>query len=217
MFFDDSLKGLKKELKAVGTDVSFVKNWQKTYDKVRKQKPILEGQYVQTKKELQIVYAVLKEMEQLFISCKEGADVLQVQKKLDEFVKDMKKYQKDFILEFLIGKEDKEFHLTYSAIITLGEKKITEKKDTLIIQSEVENLMAITKEALDKAWPDFRAMSYFYLEHTDKELLELPHGEKIEKVTQMYEREFYNPMFQVLENALGKERAETIMEVELWN
>ena len=29
--FEDSLKGLKKELKSAGMDVSFVKEWQKSY------------------------------------------------------------------------------------------------------------------------------------------------------------------------------------------
>lgn len=217
MFFDDSLKGVKKELKAAGVDISFVKNWQKTYDKVRKQRPALEGQYIQVKKELQMVYTTLKDMEKLFVSCEVGTDFADVQKKLGGFIKELKKYQKSFVLEFLIGKEDREFHLTYSAIIALGEKKIQEKSDTLIIQSEVENLMAITKEALDKEWPDFRAMTYFYLEYSDKELLELPHREKVEKVVRIYEREFYNPMLQIVENALGEERARKIMEDELWN
>lgn len=217
MFFDDSLKGLKKELKAVGVDISFVKSWQKTYDKVKKQSPIIEGQYVQTQKKLKCVYGILKDLERLFVSFENGMDYKNVQKSLSEILKDMKKFQNDFTLEFLIGKEDKEFHLTYSAIISLGEKEIKEKRDTLIIQSEVENLLAITKEALEKEWPAFRALAYFYIEHTDKELLDLPHGEKVEKVTKIYEREFYKPMFQIVENALGKERAENIMEVELWN
>ena len=46
MFFDDSLKRLKKELKAAGADMAFVKNWQKSYDKVRKQSIVIEKQYV---------------------------------------------------------------------------------------------------------------------------------------------------------------------------
>jgi len=45
MFFDDSLKGLKKELKAADADLSFVKIWQKSYDKVKKQATIIGGQY----------------------------------------------------------------------------------------------------------------------------------------------------------------------------
>ena len=34
LFGEDSLKGLKKELKSAGADMSFVKGWQKSFDKV---------------------------------------------------------------------------------------------------------------------------------------------------------------------------------------
>lgn len=216
MFFDDSLKGLKKELKAAGAEMSFVKDWQKTYDKVKKQYPIIEGQYIQVKKELDAVYAILKEMEQLLISCNTEADFGNVQKTLSGFAKEMKKYQNDFNYELLISKEDKEFHLTYTTIVTLCGKAMKAQKDVLILQSEVENLMAIVKEALAKQWPDFRAVAYYYLGHTDREIFDLPHQDKIGIVTKIYTGEFYNPMLQVIEDALGKERAKEIMEVEIW-
>lgn len=217
MFFDDSLKGLKKELKAVGADMSYVKNWQKTYDKVKKQSSIIKEQYIQAQKELQVVDTILKEMEQIFVSYKDESDLKNVQKSLSGFAKEMKQYQNHFNHEFLIGEEDKEFHLTYSTIVSLCEKNIKEKKESLIIQSEVENLLAITKEALEKKWPEYRAMAYFYLEHSDREIFELPHSEKIEMVEKIYKDEFYNPMGQVLEDALGAERTRNIMEIELWN
>lgn len=216
MFFDDSLKGLKKELKAAGADLSFVKEWQKSYDKVRKQSPIIENQYVQAKGELDVVYAILKEMEQLLISCKSENDLGNVQKRLSGFAKEMKKYQNDFNCEFLVSKEDKDFHLTYTTIVTLCGKNIKEQKDVLILQSEIENLMSMTKEALDKNWPEYRAMAYFYIDHTDKEIFDLPHVDKVEKVTAIYEKEFSEPMKQVTEVALGEERASKLMEEELW-
>ena len=90
------------------------------------------------------------------------------------------------------------------------------KRERLILQSEVENLMAITKEALGKEWPEFRELAYFYLNHTDRELLELPHADKVCFVKKLYAEEFYNPMKQVVETALGTERARSVMEVELW-
>ena len=57
MFFDDSLKGLKKELKAAGADTAFVKSWQKSYDKVRKQSANLESQYTKEKSNLGIDFS----------------------------------------------------------------------------------------------------------------------------------------------------------------
>ena len=45
LFGEDSLKGLKKELKLIGADMSMVKSWQKVYDKVRKNSVQIEAQY----------------------------------------------------------------------------------------------------------------------------------------------------------------------------
>lgn len=216
MFFDDSLKGLKKELKTADADMSFIKGWQKNYDKVKKQYPVLESQYIKAKADLEAVMVCLKGMEQLLILAKDAADFGGMKGNLSNFVQKLKSYKNAFNCEFLIGKEDKEFHLTFSAILSLCENDVREKRERLILQSEVENLMAITKEALEKSWPDFRAMAYFYLDHTDKEIFELPHQDKIQMVEKIYFDEFYHPMKQVIEAALGTERADKIMEVELW-
>ena len=205
--FDDSLKGLKKELKAAGVDLAFVKQWQKSYDKVRKQSAVLKTQYTQSKTDLETVYQSLKAMEQKLIA---GDSDLSVE------VKGLKQYKSSFNQEFLIGKEDKEFHLTFSTILSLGEKKSSAQKDMLILQSEIENLLAVTKEALEKEWPEFRAMAYFYIERTDKEILDMPHVEKVAYVQSIYEDEFLKPMTQVLQSAFGDERVKNIMEVELW-
>ena len=70
LFGEDSLKGLKKELKNAGADMSFVKSWQKVYDKVKKGTGQMEAQYTQAKAELEQVHAVLKKMEQSLISIK---------------------------------------------------------------------------------------------------------------------------------------------------
>lgn len=216
MFFDDSLKGLKKELKTTGTDISFVKQWQKTYDKVKKQSAAIQIQYTNAKAELEAVMSCLVQMEKLLITVNEGTKDDSFEKGILLLAKDMKKYQGSFNLEFLISKEDKDFHLIYETILSLCAKDVSEKRNVLILQSEVENLMAITKEALEKEWPDFREMAYFYLGHTDSELSKMPHQEKIELVHKQYKSEFYNPMKQILEAALGSERADRIMEVEVW-
>ena len=157
-----------------------------------------------------------KALEELLISAKDSSMESVVKEKLVHFAKEFRKYQTAFNQEFLIGKEDKEFHLTYAAILSLCENGIKEKSERLILQSEVENLMAITKEALEKEWPEFREMAYFYLTHGDKELLELPNAEKVLFVRTLYKDEFYNPMKQIVENALGTQRAQQIMEVEIW-
>ena len=86
----------------------------------------------------------------------------------------------------------------------------------MILQSEVENLLALTKEALDKEWPSFKAMAYFYLNHDDKEISDLPHADKVARVTDLYMNEFYNPMYRELIQYLDEGRVSQILEVDVW-
>ena len=207
LFGEDSLKGLKKELKNTGADMSVVKNWQKVFDKVRKNSSQLEEEYTRAKQELEQVHAVFKKIEEILIA-REG--------KLSECEKELKKYQERFNHEFLIGKEDKEFHLTYQTILGLCSDGHKSQQDVLIMQSEVENILAVTEEALAKEWPDFRAMAYFYLERTDKEISDLPHADKVAEVHRIYEREFLAPMRPVLAACFGIEKANDKLEEEIW-
>ena len=209
--FDDSLKALKKELKGLGADIGLLRDWQKSYDKVCKQAPLLEAKYNQVKSELELVYKLLQELEQLLAagSSLSGA-------KASEYTRELKKYQDHFVLELLIGKEDREFHLTYATILKLCAKVKENRQELLILQSEVENLLAITKEALEKKAPDFYGLAFFYLSNDDKQLAELPHTDKLVLVSNIYEREFLNPIRQLLSSCMDDDRVRQIMEVELW-
>jgi len=215
--FEDSLKEWKKDLKVSGVDMSMIKSWQKAYDKVKRQTPVLENQYIKAKKDLKTVYALLLDMEKALVECK-GCDTSLWQgeagKTVVSLANSMKQYQNSFNQEFLISKEDTEFHLTYKSILDLCAKR---EQDSLILQSEVENLMALTKEALDKNWPDFRAMAFFYLERSDKEIFDIPHADKVEKVTRVFENECLKPMRQMMTQCYGEEKAKQIVEVDLWN
>ena len=215
IFGEDSLKGLKKELKAAGADISFVKIWQKSFDKVKKNSGQICAQYTQVKAELGQVHTVLKKMEQALISIKGDMQNSSYKGVINESARELKKYQGHFNQEFLIGKEDKEFHLTYQTILNLCAKGLNSTKDVLILQSEVENILAVTEEALAKEWPDFRALAYFYLERTDREISDLPHSAKVAEVERIFEIEFMAPMRENLKKYLGEERAKQIMEVEL--
>ena len=218
MFFgEDSLKGLKKEWKAAGADMSFVKGWQKSFDKVKKASVQIENQYTQVKTELNQVHTILKGMEQTLIGMKSDVANISYRNTLNECAKELKKYQGHFNQEFLIGKEDKEFHLTYQTLLTLCAKGFKEAKDVLIMQSEVENILAVTEEALAKEWPSFRALAYFYLDRTDKEIVDLPHSDKVMEVNRIYEIEFLAPMRKVLTECFDEERANYTLEVDVWN
>ncbi len=207
--FDDSLKDLKKELKDAGVDMGVVRDWQKYYDKVRKQAPLMEQQYQMVKTELKMVLSTLREMEQALIAGRDDAQ-------LQEYAKELKKYQGHFNQEFLISKADSDFYSTYESVLKLCDKKLRGSSDTLILQSEIENLIALAAEALEKEWPDFRAMAFYYIERSDKELFNLPHSEKVEKVCRIYENEFIKPLRDAMSGRLSEKRINQIMEVELW-
>lgn len=215
--FEDSLKTWRKELRASGADMSVLKEWQKAYDKVKRQTPQMESQYIHAKKELEAVYILLQNMEKTLVEWKEQnvpAAKSELEKKILDFSNEMKKYQDHFHHEFLVGKDDTEFHLTYK---TLLELCTSTTKDVLIMHSEVENLLALCKEALDKEWPGFRAMAFYYIHRSDREIFDLPHSDKVEKANRVYENEFLKPMRQILTNCYGDEKARQILEVDLWN
>ena len=132
--FDDSLKALKRDLKDSGVDMSFIRQWQKNYDKVRQQTPILENQYKIAKQELEAVLSILKDMEQQLIRCSVNKESLAV------FSKEMKRFQGHFSQEFLIGKEDTDFQTTYVSILKLCDKDVNVKGNALILQSEIRKL-----------------------------------------------------------------------------
>lgn len=209
--FDDSLKGLKKEFKDAGVDMSIIRQWQKSYDKVRQHAPVLEGQYKTAKLELETVLAWLKDMEQQIIDGRINKDSLGL------FCKEMKKFQGHFNQEFLIGKADTDFQTTYLSIIKLCDKGIGDKGNLLILQSEIENLMAVTKEALEKAWPGFKELAFFYLEHTDKEISDMPHLEKVARINGIYGEQFVAPFLGAVTGRINQERIAEIMEEELWS
>lgn len=209
--FDDSLKVLKKEFKDAGVDMSVVRLWQKNYDKVRQQAPILETQYKTAKQELEIVFSLIKNMELKLIEGSANRENLNI------FSKEMKKYLGHFNQEFLIGKEDTDFQTTYASIIKLCDKDMSVKGNALILQSEIENLIAVTQEALEKEWPDFKALAFFYIQRTDKEITELPHHDKVTKVENIYKEEFVKPLENTLKDRMTDIRIREIMEEELWN
>ena len=207
--FEDSLKVLKKELKDAGVDMNVVRDWQKYYDKVKRQAPQLEFQYQTATKELESVLSLLKGMEQFLISNKGTGDVT-------GYAKELKRYQGHFNHEFLISKEDSDFHSTFASILSLCEKCKRESSDALILQSEVENLIALVEEALEKELPEYHAMAFYYIERSDKEIFDLPHADKVAKVLRIYENEFLKPLRDGMEGRIRGQRIKEIMEEELW-
>ena len=70
--------------------------------------------------------------------------------------------QNNFDHEFLVSKEDQEFHSTYDTILRLGMKALNASDQKLLLQSEIENLLALLKENLEKEEPKIEALTFYY-------------------------------------------------------
>ena len=237
--FRDTLKPLKKELKLAGADMSAVKNWQKLYEQVKKKAPQMQHTYDDVKNALQELSDILKHME-IDLADREESNYfawrnpMQVlNEKLKTYGEQLEFHKNNFNHDFLISEEDTEFHLSYATLLKFCLEGI-EEHEMLFMQSEVENLMAITKEALQKECPDFKALAFFDMRRSANELLELPHFEKITQISDFYENEFLTPMQEILLEAFKnakedmsillekkdlseKERIDYILKEKIWD
>ena len=77
----------------------------------------------------------------------------------------------------------------------------------IILQSEIENLIHLTNEGLERKKPDLFALSYFYLGHSNKELAELNFTQKTKRVHEIYYEEFWKDILKQLEACVKQAEA----------
>jgi len=197
--FNESLKPLKQELKNAGADGSVVRDWMKTYDKVNTNYAKVEKLYLSERTKLMQLQQILKQMESYFTTGEEVKDKLVVGMGNLKALKDFAGH------EFLIDKGNTEFTLTFSRLQkqSLQLEKYS-NQELLFLHSEVENLMDIVKEALEKEEPDLHALTYFELTQKSSMLSDLPHAQKIKKIRRIYESEFLKPMAEILSGVMDK-------------
>lgn len=224
---DGNLKALRKDLKAVGVNLEQVRLWEKQYEKIKRQYPQQKQHYEKTRQKLEDLEQTLQTMEQNAIHGDTD--------KYKEMGKELKKYQGCFDHEFILNQKDTEFYLTFNSLLRLcadfGKKN---GKDAVILHSEIENLIELVQEAMEKSRPNLYALSFFYLKRTDRELDELSHEDKVDKVERIYEKEFLEEMRSVLRKAIPmargnmpvlsmnqqntlEERVDYILEEWIWN
>lgn len=75
------------------------------------------------------------------------------------------------------------------------------------MQSEIENLIHLTNEGLERKKPDLFALSYFYLGHSNKELAELNFTQKTKRVHEIYYEEFWKDILKQLEACVKQAEA----------
>lgn len=183
---------IREALLAAGCDKGGLKLWQKKYERLIKQLPDMRKQYYNARTSTARVEELAKSMEKLIV---QGAPADRSgQKNFAEALRELKRLQGSFDNEFLISREDREFHSTYDSILKLGLKALEQEDQRLLLHSEIENLLSLVRENLEKPRPDLTQLAFFYQGHTDGELVDLPPADRLEKLAQVYREEMYAPI-----------------------
>lgn len=196
---NDFVENVKSALAAVDCDMGAFRSWQKMYDKLKKKKSEQEDRYRRCREQTKRVQEDAQLMEHMLTTA-QSVDG----KEFGRLLKDLRQMQNSFDHEFLVSKEDQEFHSTYDTILRLGTKALNAPDQKLLLQSEIENLLALLKENLEKEEPEIAALTFYYQFGSDQELAQLPPAEKLSKITYLYECEFRRPILQLLENGISR-------------
>lgn len=196
---NDFVENVKSALAAVDCDMGAFRSWQKMYDKLKKKKSEQEDRYRRCREQTKRVQEDAQLMEHMLTTA-QSVDG----KEFGRLLKDLRQMQNSFDHEFLVSKEDQEFHSTYDTILRLGTKALNAPDQKLLLQSEIENLLALLKENLEKEEPEIAALTFYYQFGSDQELAQLPPAEKLSKITYFYEHEFRQPILQLLENGISR-------------
>ena len=105
-----------------------------------------------------------------------------------------------------MSRENQEYWLTYQTILELGAKEC----DKIIFQSEVENLVALNQEILDRPTPNFYYLGFYETNRSTEDLSDLPYEEKMRKIGSLYEVDFIHPIQKQL--VLAIQYADSLLE-----
>ena len=196
---NDFVENVKSALAAVDCDMGAFRSWQKMYDKLKKKKSEQEDRYRRCREQTKRVQEDAQLMEHMLTTA-QSVDG----KEFGRLLKDLRQMQNSFDHEFLVSKEDQEFHSTYDTILRLGTKALNAPDQKLLLQSEIENLLALLKENLEKEEPEIAALTFYYQFGSDQELAQLPPAEKLSKITYLSSGDrfcnFWNQVFPVPES-----------------
>ena len=135
---NDFVENVKSALAAVDCDMGAFRSWQKMYDKLKKKKSEQEDRYRRCREQTKRVQEDAQLMEHMLTTA-QSVDG----KEFGRLLKDLRQMQNSFDHEFLVSKEDQEFHSTYDTILRLGTKALNAPDQKLLLQSEIENLLAL--------------------------------------------------------------------------
>lgn len=196
--FDSEEKKFRNVMASLGVPANVLRSWQKKLEKTQKAAVMEREKYFRVKGALAQLEKELLAVEQ----CLREQNTVELTKEYQVFLKELKSLKGCCDHEFLISSENQEFHSTYDTLLRMGAEPLADEDERLIVQSEIENLIELTKEALDRKPPDFFHLGYYFTFHNWKELCELSPQEKINRVWHVFEREFLKEIQQHIQNAL---------------
>lgn len=202
--FEDQGKRLKTAMQSLDADMFIVRVWLKQYEKIKKQMGQVGSNFLSVREDLEQVESNLSQLEKMII----GYPVFDhsSQREFQNLLKDMNRIKGNLNHEFLISSEDYDFWLSFSALQKLGPEYASKHKEGIIVQSEIENLLAMTREALERPQPDLVKLTFFYMGRSDKELAELPFPDKVDKVERVFQNEFLSKFMTELVSCIEKAR-----------
>lgn len=186
-------KELQQVMKKAGANMRVVNDWLRTLERIRKNSRNVLIRYQNALDSTRAVEDLLVHVEEFLKDSEADYDNAR-RKMLQGWLKEIKKLSGQCDHTFVVSVDDREFHLTYETILSLGAKYSGASEDRLIFLSEIENLLFLVRENLEKEHPDLIELCFFYLSNTDEELLELPPAERIRQVHQLFEHEFLDDM-----------------------
>lgn len=190
---DEEIKQLKSRLQQAGRDSDITKRWVKQLMGIKRQLPQVQKKYTDALENLMVVSEYVSELKEQ-LSGRKIWDKSSL-RDLQDISKELKRIGNSYDNEFVVSREDREFHLIYDTIRRLLDKFGGADDERILLLSEVENLSALIKEKLEREKPDPVSLTFFYMDHRDEELVNLPPEVRLQKLTQVAEEEFYQPMY----------------------
>lgn len=196
MFGEDAqMRELKKKIQYAGGDMGVVKAWQRQLDRIAKLYPMTKSRYQSARQNLSCAAEAFSYIENMLM---EGSSWNRdVKKQFDQMRREIKHYKDCMDHEFLVSREDREFHSTFDAILRLMDRYDGGDGDRVILKSEVENIISMTAEILERPMPGLIALSFFYVDHDDSELVDIPPASRLQLIEENVEQNFWIPMLRL--------------------
>ena len=212
--FSETLKEIKKAVSITAVNPDGFRAWVKDYEKVLKQMNGTYESYTNARSSLMEAEKLLNELETLlkeYASKDENAWDKEQLNRVHEWGKQLRLRLGKQTHDFLVDEENSEYHSIYQCIVSESTTFQGEATKRIMLQSEVENLLAMIREIKGRRRPNLNHLAYQNTYGKVKNLKELPYQDKLQRLQQVYLTDFYEPIERLL--IAEGERAREMLEL----